>query len=442
MDERGDPDQMQPPPAENGRWPVEGAVARYSLDVGAAAIWPSTLTLLSEDVFDHIARHAAMADECGELSTSTIDRLRNAGYFGLAVPAALKGGGAGLLQCAAVQRRLGMVDPALAIAVNMHLFSVGMAVEHWLRRRDSCGLLLEAIATQNRIVASAFAEPGLGGSLMRSTVRARSTTGGYRVTGVKSPCSLAAHCDLVCFQMQAEATGSNTLMTALMPSKVPGVRVEATWDAIGMRASGSDTLFLDDCFVPDELIFHRCEPGGDYDEIFAAGLVWFCVTTTATYLGVVRAALDAACDSLKRSTVPDLGSARADSPSVQGQLGELIAPTLAIEAACATLADRIDSRNHDPRSLVPFAVALKHVSVDACIHAVEASAELLGGKSYARTGIFARLWRDVQAARFHPPTRLTSRQLLGKWALGLPFGLELDDGPSGGRSAEDVAGRR
>ncbi|MGA7732803.1 MAG: acyl-CoA dehydrogenase family protein [Chloroflexia bacterium] len=407
-----------------------GTSTLYSLDAALGTIWPSTHTLLPEDVLAEFADEAAAADEQGVLSRATIDRLRGTGYFGLPVPVEFQGGGAGLLECAAVQRRLAMADPALAIAVNMHLFSLGMAVEHWRRHHDSCGLLLEAIASQNRIVASAFAEPGLGGALLRSTAKARRTAGGYLVTGVKSPCSLAAYCDLVSFQMQADPAEPEGLMMAAIPARTQGVRVERTWDSLGMRASGSDTLLLEECFVPDELIFHRCEPGVDDDDVFAAGLVWFCVTTTATYLGLVKAAIDAACSDLRRSTLSHLGSARADLPSVQGQLGEFVAPTLALEAACAAVAERLDSRQHDPRSLVPTAIAIKHASIDACIRAVEGAAELVGGKSYARTGKLARLWRDVQAVRFHPPTRLATRQMLGKWTLKLPFSFELDERPS------------
>jgi alkylation response protein AidB-like acyl-CoA dehydrogenase len=418
-----------------------GGGGRCSLDEVAAAIWPSTHMFLSDDILGEIADQAAAADERGDLATATLDRLRQAAYFGLPVPSALDGGGAGLLECAAVQRRIGMADPALAIAVNMHLFSVGMAAEHWLRHRDACGLLLAAIAAENRIVASAFAEPGLGGSLLRSTATARRTAGGYLVTGTKSPCSLAEHCDLVCFQMQADPVEPAGLMTALIPVKTPGVRIKRTWDTLGMRASGSETLLLDNCFVPDELVFHRCEPGVDDDEVFAAGIVWFCITTTATYLGVVQAAIAAACGELRRSTVAHLDSTRAALPSVQGQLGELVATTLALEAGCAGVAGQLDSRQHDPRSLVPLAVAIKHVAVDICVRAVEESAELVGGRSYARTGLFARLWRDVQAMRFHPPTRLASRQILGKWALDLPFSFELDERPSGARSPHDGAAR-
>jgi hypothetical protein len=41
----------------------------------------------------------------------------------------------------------------------------------------------------------------------------------------------------------------------------------------------------------------------------------------------------------------------------------------------------------------------------------------------------ARLWRDVQAVRFHPPTRLVGRQIIGRWALGLPLSLDPDERP-------------
>jgi alkylation response protein AidB-like acyl-CoA dehydrogenase len=401
-----------------------------------ATIWPSTENLLSEDLLRDIASGAPEADEQGVLSTATVDRLRHAGYFGLPVPVEFCGGGASLLECAAVQRRLGMADPALAIAVNMHLFSAAMVVEHWLRHRDSCGLLLEAIATQHRIIASAFAEPGLGGALLRSNVKARRMAGGVSVSGFKAPCSLAAHCDLVCFQMQADPVESRGVMIAMIPVKAPGIRVERTWDSLGMRGSGSDTLLFEECFVPEDLIFHRSDPGFDADEVFAAGLVWFCVTTTATYLGIVKRAIDVACDELHRAAPADVRPPRATLPSVQGQLGELVAATLALEAACAQVAVRLDGRQHDPRSLVPLAIAVKHVSIDTCVRAVEGSAELVGAGSYARTGRFARAWRDVQAVRFHPPTRLASRQLLGKWALELPFVFELDERSSGTGSAK------
>jgi alkylation response protein AidB-like acyl-CoA dehydrogenase len=395
---------------------------------GSTALWPSTDELLPEHILIEIRRGAAAADESATLDASTLDLLRTAGYFGLPVPRDLNGAGASLLECAATQGRLAAADPGLAIAANMHLFSLGIAVEHWKRHHDTCGLLLEAISTQQRIVASAFAEPGLGGSVLHSTVKAARTDGGYRISGVKSPCSFATHCDLICLQMQAEAAEPNGLMVAVIPATAEGVRVERTWDSLGMRGSASDTVVLEDCFVPDGLVFHRAQPGFDADETFTAGLIWFCVTTTATYLGVAGAAVAAVCAGLQKSSLPHLNCRRADLPSVHGQLGDEIAGLLAVEAACTAVATGLD-RGGSTADLLPVAIATKHRAVEVCTRAVENAAELLGGVSYARTSAVARLWRDVQAVRFHPPTRLVGRQIIGRWALGLPLSFDLCERP-------------
>jgi alkylation response protein AidB-like acyl-CoA dehydrogenase len=159
-------------------------------------------------------------------------------------------------------------------------------------------------------------------------------------------------------------------------------------------------------------------------------MVWFCLLTTATYLGVVQAALDAVGEALRSSRVTYLDAARADLPTLQGLLGDRVAEILALDAACVGLARTVDLREGEAGELVPAAVAIKHVAVAACIAAVEDSAELVGGRSYARAGTLARLWRDVQAIRFHPPTRPASRQLLGRWALGQPFVYELSEQPA------------
>lgn len=401
----------------------------YAVDAAETALWPDTEELLGQNVLREIAGAAGLADDEGAIATASLDRLRDARYFGLPVPTSLRGLGASLLECAAVQRRLAAADPGLAIAANMHLFSLGMAVEHWLRHHDTCGLLLEAIADQQRIVASAFAEPGLGGSILRSNTKARRTDQGYLATGVKSPCSLAEVCDLMCLQMVIEPAEPRGLVMAIIPARAPGIVVERTWNTLGMRGSGSETVRLAECFVPDSLIFHRCNPGFDDDEVFAAGLIWFCVTTTATYLGLVKAAMGAASDGLRRARLEHLGCSRADLPTLQTQLGELVSSTLAIEAACVGVAERLDRRLGDPRALLPAALALKHAAIEACVRFVDGAAELVGGSAYARTSALARLLRDVEAIRFHPPTRPISRQILGRWALGLPFTFELDEHP-------------
>jgi alkylation response protein AidB-like acyl-CoA dehydrogenase len=408
------------PVAADRHLPSEQADLRATL----AAIWPDVTHLVPPELLADIASGAAEADAQGRPNGEGLDRLKAIGWPGMPVPEKLQGSGASLAQCCALQRALGGADPALAIALNMHLFSVGLMVEHWRRRADVSWLLLEAIASQGRVVASAFAEPHLGGSVSRSTLRARRSPGGYTVSGLKRPCSLAAEADLVCFQMQVE--GDDDVLVALLPTNAPGLSVEPSWDAMGMRGSGSDTIRFDDCLVPDELIYYRAPAGHDDDEILAAGVVWFSLTSTACYLGLAEAALEVSRSALSRSRVSHLGTSRDRLPSYQGAIGDQIASLLTLEAACASLA-ALMGQGGSPQALLPMCLSVKQRAMDVVPETVAAAIESCGGMAYSRSLPMERLWRDAQAIRFHPPTRASTRQYLGRVALGLQANLDLDE---------------
>src|SRR5262245_41159630 len=88
-------------------------------------LWPDVDAFLPPDAAEQIARHAVPADRDGKLSEGGLQVLRQVGWPGLAVPKQFGGNGAGVLECCAVQRRLGGADPGLATAGTMHLGSVG-----------------------------------------------------------------------------------------------------------------------------------------------------------------------------------------------------------------------------------------------------------------------------------------------------------------------------
>ncbi|MEV6236548.1 acyl-CoA dehydrogenase family protein [Lentzea sp. NPDC051838] len=385
-------------------------------------IWPAVDDVFPDDSLRRIAEWGRDADHDGKPPVASLDLLKEIDWPGLAIPELFHGKGAGLVRCCAAQRALGAADPGLAIAVNMHLFSTGLMVEHWRRRTDTSWLLMEAIATQNRLLASAFAEPGLGGSATRSTLQAEQVGDGWRVTGRKRPCSLAGQADLVCLQVQ---TGDEVLV-ALLPTTAPGLSVVPDWDALGMRGSASDTLVLEDCEIPDDLVFYRAAAGNEQDDVLAAGIVWFALTSTACYLGLAQSALELGGALLRGGRIAHLGSTRAELPSYQAVLGDPVADLLQLEAGCAHVAARMDA-GAAPEDLLGAALAVKQQAIRVVPRLLEVLAEAAGGVSYARGAGFERFWRDAQAVRFHPPTPAATRQFLARRALGLPASLDLDE---------------
>lgn len=393
-------------------------------------IWPCVERFIPPQCLDEIAASASESDSTGQISERVLELLKLNHYYGIPVPSDFEGEGATVEQCCAVQRRIAMADPGLAVGLNMHLFSVGVILEHWRVERDVSWALMEAIATQDRLVASAFAEPGLGGSFLRSHCQGKRVEGGYQVTGVKAPCSLIARSDLVCFQFESNENRPDTLCVALVPTKSEGFSVKKSWNAMGMRASESDTLLLSDAFVPDDLVFHRSEPGADDDPVFTLGLCWFLVTATATYLGAINACLHQLTKQLEGSAYSKAGLPRGHYPTFQNELGELFGQYLALEHSCSNIAKMLDREDRTVDHILPSALALKNVAVDTCKQVSGSAMELCGGGSYSTKSPMSRLWRDIQAIAFHPPTRFVSRQILARSALGFPIRFELNDAAS------------
>nr|BFF04724.1 hypothetical protein GCM10020241_63990 [Streptoalloteichus tenebrarius] len=139
--------------------------------------------------------------------------------------------------------------------------------------------------------------------------------------------------------------------------------------------------------------------------------------------------MDQARAALSRARINHLDATRAELPSFQSALGEIMTALLPMDAACAGLARKLGEHEADSRSLLPAMLALKLQAATQAIRAVELTTELVGVGSYSAKGTASRLLRDVHAARYHPPTSFVTRQLLGRWALGLPWNFDLNEHP-------------
>ncbi|NVE00065.1 acyl-CoA dehydrogenase family protein [Massilia sp. BJB1822] len=395
-------------------------------------IWPNVDHLLAPEVVAQLAAQAAEADREGRMSETGLALLREHKWPGLAVPTKFGGLGANLLECCAVQRKLGGADPGLSIACTMHLGSVGVWNEHYVKQPDMTWVFMEAVAKRSLIVASAVAEPSLGGSVNRSTLRARRVEGGWEVTGRKGPLSFAASADLITLQFQSEPDGEtpSKVLVALVPRSLPGISSERSWNTMGMRGSGSDTLVLEHCMIPDPMVVFQGEPGAAADGDLVAGIVWFCLVITSSYLGLAETALGVTRETLGRSRIAHLDAARAELPSFQAIVGQHAAALLTLESACAGLARAMDAKQ-DPQGLLAAALGLKQHAIRVVPEALGAFAEACGGIAYARSSTLERLWRDAQAIRFHPPTPVPVAQYLGRRALGMAAALDLDEAAPG-----------
>ncbi|HMH48969.1 MAG TPA: acyl-CoA dehydrogenase family protein, partial [Candidatus Acidoferrum sp.] len=201
------------------------------------------------------ATRAAQHDREASDPVENYAALRDAGFYGLNVPAEFGGGGVGLLGWSLAAEELGRGCGSTALSFNMHLSVVGPVMESPLVPLAAKGRLAKMVVQDATLIGGNFSEPttsGLVGTPVPLT-RARRVSGGYRITGRKMFASMIAAADYVMVMAYPdEATTPTAGMLLLVPPDAPGRRVEHVWDTLGMRATRSDSMVLEDCFVSDD----------------------------------------------------------------------------------------------------------------------------------------------------------------------------------------------
>jgi acyl-CoA dehydrogenase len=378
-----------------------------------------------DTAFVHIARevgavaahHAGEHDRDATFVAEAYAAMRESGYLALAVPEELGGLGASMRQVCYAQAELARHDGATALASAMHQY---LTLMQGYRRRvgapDAEGVL-RRIAGEGIVIATS------GGSdwLWPTTIAEPEAPGdgaALRVSGRKVFCSQSPGATVVATSAVLGTPGEGAeVIHFSVPLSADGVRLEDTWDTLGMRGTASHDVVMEDVLVPPERISGR-RPYGEFGVPLAAAAVHFALVVGATYYGIGAGARDRAVDALTGAARGP--RARADLPHVQRQVG-LMDATLRV--AWWALLGAIDELGDDytvgPEALNTVMVA-KRQAVMGAIEVVDLAMDTMGGQSYFRRAGLERAYRDVRAGTFHPFTPEMTLTYAGKMALGDP----------------------
>src|ERR1700753_2664724 len=217
------------------------------------------LVATAEELAQELAARAAEHDRDGSYPFEAIDALKAAGYF--AAPIAIELAGLGVSSAhdlVVASSRLARGDASVAIGVNMHLVAV-----HNMERRRQIAIAagaerrargfassLQQIAHDGVVLAAAISEPGQ--DLTRPGTIATRTEAGWRIDGRQLFCTMSpAATDLYVAVSYADREGIERYAYAMVPITSPGVVVHDDWDALGMRASGSNSITLEGVALPE-----------------------------------------------------------------------------------------------------------------------------------------------------------------------------------------------
>jgi alkylation response protein AidB-like acyl-CoA dehydrogenase len=376
--------------------------------------------LLDDGLLARIRSRAADLDRRNAFFAEDLDELREAGYLRLLVPRDLGGSGASLADAVRAQSLLAHAAPATALGIGMHLVWTAVARILADRGDDSLRGVLED-AARGELLAFAISEPGNDQALADSLTRAEPDgEGGYRFTGTKVSSSMApAWTRLGLFGRDDADPDRPLLVHAFVRRDAPGLEIVPDWDTLGMRATQSHTVELRGVPAPADDVIRRREVGRRDDPFVLAVLQAFELLIAAVYTGLGQRALDLAVEAALRRTSRAAGGALlAADPSVRSLVAEAALAQDALAPQLAALAGDVDRGvDHGDRwpSLV---VGAKARATRTAAEVVRRAVAVAGGGSFRTGDELGRLYRDVLAGGFHPPSDRQASETLATTLLG------------------------
>lgn len=373
---------------------------------------------LTADLAQKFAERAAKHDAEGTFPHENYADLRACGYPLLSVPAALGGWGASLYEAVLAQEQLAMGDGSTALAIGMHVQTVGAAAESRPWANDQFPRLCAEIVRRGALVNSCASEPELGspshGGAPKTTARREGDR--WIIHGHKTFASLAPELDYFIITATFTAEDGTLQSGRFLVARQAAIRVVPTWDSLGMRCTGSHDLYLEGAEAPLEALLSAA-PISRADLSKPNVNAWFTLIVSAVYLGVAAAAQQTALRYAHERIPTALGKPIASLESIQRRLGE---GELALKTARAMLYHTAMCWDNAPEArsaLTDQLIACKLYVTNAAIQVVSHAMRAIGGASMTRDLPIERYFRDVQAGLFHPPSDENGLLMLGKLAL-------------------------
>ena len=356
-----------------------------------------------------IAPHVREMDERGELPRSLIDRLFDLGVMAVEIPESFGGSGGHFFLSVIAVEELSRVDPSVAVLVDVQNTLVINALRRWgsdeLQHR-----LLTRLAS-GTVGAYALSEAGSGSDAFAMTTRAVPTpTGdGYRLSGRKLWITNANEADLfIVFATVDPSAGYRGITAFVVDRAFDGFSVGRKEDKLGIRASSTCELLLDDCFVPTSNILG--EIGRGY-KVAIETLNEGRIGIGAQMVGLSQGALDHTIAYVRERKQFD--QPISDFQAVQFQIAQA-----ATELEVARLAVYNTARLRDSgRPFLTEAAMAKLFSSQVAERVTSLAVQLHGGVGYTKDYPVEKLFRDAKIGQIYEGTSNLQLQTIAKQLL-------------------------
>jgi alkylation response protein AidB-like acyl-CoA dehydrogenase len=373
------------------------------------------LTVLSEDeqmfrdavrqfAEDEVRPRVHSMDEAQKMDPSLIPQFFELGLMGVEVPEQFGGTDASFFTAALVVEELSRVDASVGVFVDVQNTLVNNAFLRWGSEELKAKYLPQLCA--EKVGAYALSEAGSGSDAFALATRATEADGGFRLTGRKLWITNGAEAEIfIVFANANPEAGYKGITAFIVEKEFDGFSVGKKEDKLGIRASSTTELILEDVFVPRENVLG--EVGKGYKtaiETLNEGRIGI----GAQMIGIGQGALDATVKYVQERE--QFGRQIADFQGVQFQLAQM-----AVDLEAARLMVYNAARLKDAgRPFLQEAAMAKLFSSQVAQRIASQCIDLYGGYGFTREYPAEKFYRDSKIGTIYEGTSNMQLQTIAK----------------------------
>jgi alkylation response protein AidB-like acyl-CoA dehydrogenase len=379
---------------------------------------PAPLTVLTEDELafrDAVAAFAAgeiaprvkQMEEAAKLDPELIPKYFELGLMGIQVPEELGGAGGTVMMVTLAVEEISKVDAAAAIMVDVQNTLVQYPLLAYGNAEQKAKYL--PLLCNAQVGAYALSEASSGSDAFGLTTRATKRGDDWVLTGQKLWITNGAEAEVfIIFATVDPAAGYKGITAFIVEKNFPGFKVGKKESKLGIRASSTTELIMDECVVPAANVLG---PVGQGYKIAIETLNEGRIGIGAQMIGNAQGALDAAVAYVKERK--QFGKAIADNQGVQFQIAQA-----ATELEAARLMVYNAARLKDAGMDIAREGAMaKLYSSQVCERVTSLAVELFGGYGYTTDYPVEKFYRDAKIGTIYEGTSNMQLQTIAKAVL-------------------------
>ncbi|MFT7581527.1 MAG: alkylation response protein AidB-like acyl-CoA dehydrogenase [Myxococcota bacterium] len=356
---------------------------------------------------EQIGPHVHSMDEAQEMRPELIKGCFDLGLMGIEVPEKYGGSGSTFFNSILVIEALAQVDASFAVMVDVQNTLVINAIKNW-GNEDQQAKYLTRLATDT-VGGYALSEAQSGSDAFALTTSAKDEGDHYVLNGTKLWITNGKEAGVFVLMATVDAGAGYKGITAfLVEPGFDGFSVGKKEDKLGIRASSTCELLLNNCIVPKENVLG---PVGKGYKVAIETLNEGRIGIGAQMVGIAQGAFDYAMDYIRERK--QFGRAVADFQGIQFQIANL-----ATDIECARLLVYNSARLKDAGLpyLKEAAMAKLHSSIVAERAASEAI-NFLGGVGFTKEFLAEKFYRDAKIGQIYEGTSNMQRMTIAKQLL-------------------------